>query len=106
MSCAEAPLRPPTASWRRRAPRARARDGDLGQALERLDLHQLAGLDLAALVLEHDEAVRLRHRAQHARALLAGSAYFPFAAFAEHDAALVLGSSSNLSQRLRGGCLE
>src|SRR5712691_1482054 len=100
MSCAEAPLRPPTASWRRRAPRARARDGDLGQPFERLDLHQLAGRDLAALVLEHDEAVRLRHRAQHARALLAGGAYFPFAAFAEQDAALVFSSSRNFPQWL------
>src|SRR2546427_9050504 len=76
------------------------------QTLEELHRDRLAGLDLAALVLEHDEAVRLRHRAQHAGALLAGGAYFPFAAFAEQDAALVLGSPCNLSQRLRGGCLE
>src|SRR5207247_2167317 len=70
------------AAGRRRAARARSRDGDLGQPVEQLDLHQPAGLDLAAAVLEHDEAVRLRHRAQHARALLAGGAHLPLGAFA------------------------
>ena len=52
--------------------------------------------DRTALVLEHDEAVRLRHRAQHARALLAGGAHFPFAVFAEEDAALVPVSYTHL----------
>src|SRR5687767_1403037 len=65
------------------------------QPVEKLDRHELARIDLAARVLEHDEAVRLRHRAQHAGALLPGSAHFPLAAFAEEDAALVFGAAGH-----------
>src|SRR6185436_18118139 len=64
----------------------------LDQTGEGLHADQIALGDRATLVLEHDEAVGFRHRAQDARALLASRAHFPFAAFAEQDSALVLGT--------------
>jgi hypothetical protein len=47
----------------------------------RLHRHRVAGADFSALVLEHDEAVGIGHRAQHAGALGAGGAHAPFAVF-------------------------
>ena len=68
--------------------------GGLGQPVEQLHAHEVARLHVAALVLEHDEAVGLGHRAQHARPLAAGDARRPLAVCAAlEDAALELGAA-------------
>src|SRR5687768_754649 len=83
-----------------RAGRARGESGS-GKPFEELDLHLLARFYGTALVLEHDEAVRFRHRAQHARALLARGAHAPVIVFAEQNPALVFGAARHLPEVLR-----
>ena len=79
----------------------------LGEPVEDLHAHRIARLHVAALVLEHDEAVRLRHRAQHAGALAAGDAHRPRAVRAAlEDAALELRAARFLPQRRLAGHAE
>src|SRR3970040_83432 len=71
------------------------------QAFHELHRDLLAGRDGPARVLQPEDAVRLGHRAQHARALLAGGAHLPLAALPVEDASLVFGPSGNLPDLLR-----
>ncbi len=50
-------------------------------------------------MLEHNVAIRFRHGAQHAGALLAGGAHFPAAVLREQHAALVFGPARDLADR-------
>src|SRR3954466_5954622 len=73
----------------------------LSKALEKLHAHRLAGAHRPALVLEHDEAVRLRHRAQDARTLLAGGPRLPLSVVPEQHPALVLRTPRHLAHVFR-----
>ncbi len=55
---------------------------------------------------EHDEAVGFAHRAEHARALLAGGAHAHHAIFQFEHAALILGTPRLLAQRFLGNGFE
>src|SRR5206468_4761434 len=82
-------------------PRARGAPAP-GESSSRDSLHQLylyllAGFHRAALVLEHDEAVRLRHRAQHAGALLTRDPRLPLVAVPVELSTQIFGASGHLS---------
>src|SRR6476469_1716176 len=57
---------------------------------ERLDQHHVACRHVAALFLEHDQAVARDHRAQDARSLRPGGAHGPRVTLELEDAALEL----------------
>src|SRR5262249_58507455 len=76
------------------------------ERLERLDPHGLARPDVAPLLLDHDEAVRRRHRGENARALGTGGAHLPVVASPGQDAALELAPADLLAERLRGRGVE
>src|SRR5882672_11973656 len=66
-------------------------NGPLDQSIHHHHLDVVPRLDRALLLREHDEAVRLRHRAQYPRALRAGEAHATLAVFQFKDPALVFG---------------
>src|SRR6266571_7224445 len=73
--------------------------GNSDQPVHHHHLDIVADLDRALLMPEHDEAVRFRHRAQDPRALRAGEAHAPFAAFQFQYPALVFGAARFLAHR-------
>src|SRR5512132_374059 len=69
---------------------------------EGLDQDHLARGHVAALLLEHDQAVARDHRAEDARSLRPGGAHGPRVALELEDAALELAPARLLAHGLRG----
>src|SRR6478735_7453307 len=64
------------------------------ESVEGNDVHFVAGVDVGAVVFEHDEAVCFAHRTEHARPLRAGGDYAPEAGVVtRRDAALKFGAA-------------
>src|SRR5712692_6293542 len=69
---------------------------------EGLDPNRLTRAHVAALLLDHDEAIRGRHRGQDARALGARGAHLPPVLSKGQDAALEFAAARPLAHALRG----
>src|SRR6266542_1474505 len=82
-------------------------NGGSDQPFEQLHVDRLAGSDVARVGGKYDKTVRLRHRREDARALVAGRAHGPSSvAVGGEDAALEFGASRDLPDRRREGHLE
>src|SRR2546428_10609888 len=93
-------MRPRTSSRTRSMRSTVSRSAIPSEVRERLDPHGVAGLDVAVVFLDDDQAVARDHRADDARALGAGRPDLPAAVPVAQHAALELPPAALLPHRL------